>query len=39
VISVNYYLRKKFLTARWPPSASCVVIVSVRNSATKQTSR
>ena len=39
VISVNYYLRKKFLTARWPPSASCVVIVSVCNPATKQTSR
>src|SRR5262249_33910195 len=28
VISVNYYLRKKFLTTRWPPSASCALIVS-----------
>jgi hypothetical protein len=27
VISVNCYLRKKFLTTRWPPSASSVLIV------------
>src|SRR5262245_7818599 len=27
VIHVNYYLRKKFLTTRWPLSASCVLIV------------
>jgi hypothetical protein len=27
VISVNYYLRKKFLTTRWLPRASSVLIV------------